>query len=400
MVQGNVKALYFMPVSYAARVTHQAVAGDMTSKERHEARYKRRKAKREVKRQQLLSEHSFEKVTSVESLYQAAHLASRGVSWKASTQRYMMNLLCYIYDTHVKLLNGQDIRKGFNCFDIKERGKLRHIQSVHFSERVVQKSLCKNALIPVLTHSLIYDNGASQEGKGTHFTIRRLQKHLERHYRHHGREGGILLLDFHDYFGQIDHDKLKEIIDKAFDDERLKQLTYLFIDAFDHGLGLGSEVSQVSAVSYPNRIDHFIKEALRIHGYARFMDDSYLIHEDIRYLEKCLEILKKIYKSYGIQLNENKTRICDLKHGFSFMKTRFYITKSGHIVKKPSREAITRQRRKLKKQAGLVNEGRMTFEQVHTSYASWKGSMMYRDAHRTTQEMDKLFNKLFIENWR
>lgn len=185
--------------------------------------------------------------------------------------------------------------------------------------------------------------------------------------------------------------------------EKLLRLAFRFIDAFDRGLGLGSEVSQISAIAYPNRIDHYIKEVLRIKGYGRFMDDSYLIHEDKKYLKKCLDTVRGMYRELGIELNEDKTHICDLKHGFTFLKTKYFITDKGRIIMKPCRDAITRERRKLKKQARLVNEGIMTFEQVRTSYTSWRGSMQPRNAHRTVQSMDQLFNTLFIENrkeWR
>lgn len=372
----------------------------MTSEERREARYKRRNFKRKEKKRLLLKKHSFDRVASLNSLDEAAKLAARGVSWKASVQRYRMNQLAYIYDTHEHLLNGDDVRKGFNCFWVCERGKRRYIQSVHFSERVVQKSLCRNALIPVMTHGLIYDNGASQEGKGTQFALDRLKIHLERHFRHHGKEGGILLIDLHDYFGSIDHECLKEIYRDTFEDAKLLRLIYSFIDAFDRGMGLGSEVSQISAIAYPNRIDHFIKEILRTKGYGRFMDDSYLIHGDINYLRNCLEIIRAMYREIGIELNEKKTMICDLRHGFTFLKTRHYITDSGRILRKPCRDSITRERRKLKRQAKLAEKGIMTHEEIRTSYASWKGSMSHRDAYRTVANMDRLFSQLFIKEWR
>lgn len=94
----------------------------------------------------------------------------RALTGKASVQRYNSLLLFNISKTRAELLAGKDIRRGFICFDICERGKLRHIKSVHFSERVVQKSFCTNIIYPTFTRSLIYDNGASQQGKGTQFS--------------------------------------------------------------------------------------------------------------------------------------------------------------------------------------------------------------------------------------
>lgn len=374
----------------------------MTSEERREQRYQRRKAARAAKRAAKIGQYDdFERVASLNSLYEAAKEASQGIKWKASVQRYNSLLLFNLVSTRADLLAGKDIRRGFICFDICERGKLRHIKSVHFSERVVQKSFCNNVLYPTFTRSLIYDNGASQKGKGTHFALRRLTTHLRRHYRKYGREGGILLIDFSDYFGNANHEALFEIYNKQFTDPRIIELGVSFIAAFgDIGLGLGSETSQINAVMLPNKPDHYAKEVLHIAGYWRFMDDTYCLHNDIEYLHECLDKLREIYAELGIIINEKKTRIIDLKHGFTFLKTRFYITETGRIIKKPCRESITRERRKLKKQARLVEAGVLSFDDVRTSYASWRGSMEHRDAYRTLQSMDRLFNRLFIDQWK
>ena len=191
----------------------------MTSEERREQRYQRRKDARLKKRQETTGKYDdIERVASLNSLYEAAREASKGVDWKASVQRYNSLLLFNISKTRAELLAGKDIRRGFICFDICERGKLRHIKSVHFSERVVQKSFCTNILYPTFTRSLIYDNGASQKGKGTQFALDRLTTHLRRHFRKYGREGGILLIDFSDYFGNVAHEPLFKIYRQIFTD--------------------------------------------------------------------------------------------------------------------------------------------------------------------------------------
>lgn len=374
----------------------------VTSEERREQRYQRRKAARLEKKRAAIGRYDdFERVASLDSLYEAAKEASKGVDWKASVQRYNSLLLFNISKTRAELIAGKDIRRGFICFDICERGKLRHIKSVHFSERVVQKSFCKNVLYPTFTRSLIYDNGASQQGKGTQFALNRLTAQLRRHFRKYGREGGILLIDFSDYFGSVAHEPLFEIYERTFRDPRVIALGKSFISAFgDKGLGLGSETSQINAVMLPNRADHYAKEVLRLHGYDRYMDDTAAIHHNIEYLEECLDRLRVIYSELGIVVNERKTKIVDLKHGFTFLKTHFYITETGRIIKKPCRESITRERRKLKKQAHLVETGVLTFDEVRHSYASWRGSMSHRDAYRTVQSMDRLFNRLFIDQWK
>ena len=357
---------------------------------------------------------NFIQVYGRNALAKAAKDATRNVRYKASVKRYMQRRLVNISILSENLIHRKDVRKGFICFSLFERGKLRKIMSVHFSERIPQKSLNQNALSPVLTRSLIYDNGASQKGKGTNFALDRITTHLRRHYRQHGTDGYILLIDFTDYFNNIDHGIAKQIIRKNFEDDGIIWLSELFIDAYaqynrkklqlpadkvEKGLGLGSEINQTIAVSYPNKMDHYIKEVLRIKGYGRYMDDSYLIHESKEYLEYCLEEIRKICTELKITISEKKTRIVKLSHGFSYLKTQFYITESGKIVRKPCHSAIVRQRRKLKRQKRLIDNGVMEISDVRTSYISFRGSMVHKNARHSLHSMDELYNRLFIEEW-
>ncbi len=386
----------------------------MTSEERRNARYLRRKAKRQARKNEILEQHQFYHVYGRNALAKAAKDATKNVRYKASVKRYMQRRLVNISILSENLIRRKDVRKGFICFSLFERGKLRKIMSVHFAERIPQKSLNQNALLPILTKSLIYDNGASQAGKGTNFAIERITTHLRRHYRLHGLEGYVLLIDFSDYFNNIDHGVAKQIIRNNFDDDGIIWLSELFIDAYaqynrnklhlpEHeagkGLGLGSEINQTIAVSYPNRMDHYIKEVLRIKGYGRYMDDSYLIHESKEYLEYCLGEIRKICADLKIIISEKKTHIVKLSHGFCYLKTQFFITESGKIVRKPCHSAIVRQRRKLKKQKKLVDDGVMKIGDVRTSYVSFRGSMIHKNARRSLRALDELYNRLFIEEW-
>ena len=84
----------------------------MTSLERrHEKRYQRRKAMRDAKKQQRYTANDhYENIISYRSLYNANRQSMKSVSWKASVQRYQMNLLRNIHDTHRDLADGKDKR--------------------------------------------------------------------------------------------------------------------------------------------------------------------------------------------------------------------------------------------------------------------------------------------------
>ena len=372
----------------------------MTSEERREVRYQNRKRVREQKREKRLSQYDdFERVISYKALVDGCKQSQKGVTWKASVQRYIMNLLRNTATLHCDLAACKDVSQGFIEFDLCERGKLRHIKSVHFRERCVQRALCDNALVPVLENALIYDNSASLRNKGIHFALNRLKVHLHQYYRENGfsNQGYVLMVDFSKYFDNIQHEPIFDILNKSFRDKRIVDLSKTFIRPFgEKSVGIGSQISQIIAVAYPNSIDHFIKQELGIRYYARYMDDSYLIHSDKVYLQKCRDILMQKYAELGIMANPKKTQILKISNGFTFLQARYFLTDDGKVVVKPCRNSITRMRRKLKKYRALMDAGKMTLEDVDRSYQSWRGYISHTDCYRTVQSMDELFRKLFL----
>jgi hypothetical protein len=215
---------------------------DMNSEERREARYKRRKALRDKTREARLGVYDdFNRVADADNLYSAFKSSKKGVSWKESIQRYESNAMKNVLETQRKLLSGQNIQSGFVEFDVCERGKTRHIKSVHISERIVQKCLCDRVLVPILSNPLIYDNGASLKNKGIHFAIRRVIAHMSKFYRHNNNsnEGYALLLDFSKFFDSINHELLFRLLDGRIKDVKIRNLLRRFISVFGNGVSLG-----------------------------------------------------------------------------------------------------------------------------------------------------------------
>lgn len=370
----------------------------MTSEERREARYQRRKARRaEKKAAQCAMCDNFDWVFSYEHLYHSYKMCRRNVAWKASVQKYMTQAPLNVLQTYTRLMNGKFKTTGFFEFDIMERGKKRHIRSVTISERAVQRCLCDYALVPVLCRTFVYDNGASMKNKGYTFASKRLTQHLHEHYRKYGQDGYILLFDFSKFFDRVSHKLVKAILHKEFTDERILALTEHFIDAFGSiGMGLGSQISQILALASANRLDHYIKEVCGIRGYGRYMDDGYLIHPDKAYLQKCLEGIKAICDELEITLNTKKTQIVKLSHGFTYLKVRYYLLPSGKVVKKIYRRSVTKMRHKLKSFQQKVADGIMTYKDVYQSWQSWRAYAANFNAYRTIQRMGDLYNQLFI----
>jgi hypothetical protein len=369
----------------------------MTSEERREARYQRRKAKRLEKQSKRLEvANDFNKVFSYENLYKSYKHCRKGVAWKVTVQKYIAEAPMEVYRTWLKLQQGIYKSPGFYEFDLYERGKLRHIRSTSIRERVVQNCLCEHALIPALLPTFIFDNGASMKNKGYTFAINRLTEHLHRHYRKHGQDGYILIFDFSKFFDNVSHELVKKLVSDKITDERVNKLTAHFIDMFgEKGLGLGSQISQVLALASANKLDHVIKEVYQIKGYARYMDDGYLISHSKGYLHACLRAIKTICEELGIVLNKKKTQIVKLSHGFTWLKVRFFLTPTGKVIRKIYKRSVTKERQKLKKFRRKLDQGKMTYFDVWQSFQSWRSYAYTFNAYHTVQNMEKLFKDLF-----
>ena len=163
-------------------------------------------------------------------------------------------------------------------------------------------------------------------------------------------------------------------------------------------VGIGSQISQISGIFFPTQMDNFCKIVRKCHYYGRYMDDTYIIHQNKEYLRSVLKDIVRICTELGIHVNETKTQICPLTN-FTFLKTKYTLTDTGKIIHRMPRDNITRQRRKLKKLSVKVKEGVLDIKEVKNAYGSWKGNAKWYDSHNTVSNMNALWNDLFIERW-
>lgn len=103
----------------------------------------------------------------------------------------------------------------------------------------------------------------------------------------------------------------------------------------------------------------------------------------------------------GIIPNPKKTQIIKLSRGFTFLKTKFFLTDTGKVIMKPAHDSIVRERRKLKKFKKFHDNGEMTLKQIEQSYMSWRGFILQKNAYNSVCSMDALFYSLFgTRPWR
>lgn len=378
------------------------------------------------------------KISNLNNLYKAYLKSKRGSIWKPQVQMYEMDYLSKLVKTSNSLEDHSYTAKKGATFAVSERGKRRIIRSNPFSDRVVRRCLCDQELIPKLRKYLIYDNGASLQGKGISFTRHRLEQHIHEFYHKYGtNDGYILLMDFSKYYDNIQHSKLKETISKHICgpeimwlfDQILKNfeidVSYLNDEQYKHCLSwkfnfekqyeldpryltgqkfmpksvaIGDQVSQISSIYFPTRIDNYIKIVRSIRWYGRYMDDSYIISKDKQQLHELLSQITKISSELGIFINHKKTRIMKLNHTFSWLKLRYRLTDTGHLVKKINPKTVTRERRKLKKYRHMVDQNKMELLDVRNSFKSWLYNYDKLLSYRTKNNMIALYNELFPQH--
>lgn len=379
----------------------------MNSDERRKARRARRDAKRAANRAKRCAALTISNAARLDNIHEAARDAAKGVRWKASVQRYMVHSLRNSLYARRDLLAGNDIRKGFVRFHVIERGKDRAIAAPRFSERVIQKAVTRAVMAPAVWPTLTPGCAANMRGRGTDYALMRLKGQLAEHYRRHGTEGYVLLMDFSDYFGTIDHGTALDLVRRTLTDPAAVEFMRLQIEANGRiGLGLGSEPNQALAVAIPSPLDHLGERWPGIEASGRYMDDSYFIALDKETLWRFLDAARALCSSLGITINERKTRVVKLTRGFTFLKKRFRFTESGRIVVTPIPKSLARERRKLRTHARMVAEGSMMLEQAYVSYMSFRESLERKrgdgrprfrmNVHSVVRDFDRMFVELVV----
>lgn len=361
-----------------------------------------------------------------------------GVSWKESVQNYGMNELRNNIRLYNEIENGTYKQSPPYNFTLNERGHIRYISSNHVKDKVVQNSLNKNVLEPRIIPALIYDNGASQKGKGISFSRQRFENHLRSAYKEYGSEGYILLIDFSKYFDNILHKNLINMISQYLNPAELKffinvikefevDVSYMTDSEYENCLDslfnsleynnstdrsnldhtkmmaksvpIGSHTSQISGLFYPHEIDNYCKTVKGIKYYGRYMDDSYIIMKSKSDLRKILTEINEICQRLGIFINFKKTKIQPLYSKISFLKIIYFFSSEGKLIRKISKDTINRELRRLYKYKHLLDTGKISLLEIKNNYKSWRGSYSKYDSGYDIHMLDQEFQKIFNESY-
>ena len=331
---------------------------------------------------------------------------------KKEVIRFSLNLNENLMDILTKLYKGKYVFNNYRIFLIR-KPKYRLIMSECIKDKIVNH-LLSDELIKSLERCLIDNNVAARKNKGSKQAYNEFIKGINE-LMYKSKDIYVLKLDISKYFYNINHkilmnmvmekikDKkalylLKEILDttnKSYVNKEIREVIYkekkrikslniskeekmkLYkeldkIPTYKEGYGLpiGNMSSQILAVFFLNKVDHFIKEVLKCKNYIRYMDDLVIIDTDYNKLKEYKKIITKEIEKYDLKVNE-KSSIVKLRSGVNFLGYNFKVNKK--LIIKYRKDTIKRINKKL------INLFIYDINYLFRSFGSYKGYLSMCD---------------------
>ena len=300
----------------------------------------------------------FEQAFTEENLYQAYLDASRHKHGKRACFQFTRRLGRNLQRLHTALHNGTYRPQPYYNFMVYEP-KPRRIFAPAFSDLVVQHAISR-VIYPIFNSTFVDQSYACRKGNGTHKAADYAQEALQVA----NRGSYTLKMDIRKFFYRIDRDTLRTMIERKIKDRRFVDVMMLFADHGEPvGIPIGNLLSQMYALIYLNRLDHFIKRDLKACRYCRYVDDFVIfgVSQDCakQMLASIIDYLKTIH------LELSKYTIAAIHKGVNFVGYRTWATK--RFIRKHSLFVFSRAVRsgKIASAISILGHARRTHSLKH-----------------------------------
>lgn len=350
---------------------------------------------------------TYQELCSFDTLWTAYHRARRCKRGKKSTAPFEYSAIEELLILSKSLLQGTHQPDPLDAFYIYEPKK-RLIQAPTFRDKVVQHALTDYIVYDELARSFTLNTYAAQYGKGTHYGLEMLKRHMRTYFlRRKGAdeaarkaaglphrpmeewdyaEGWVIKGDIRHFFQSIDHRRLKAALEPRFPDPDIRSLMWRYIDAVDEGLALGHQTSHIYAVFYVSFFMHYVGEKLHLPLAGMYMDDWYVICPDKATAVEALRLARLEFAKLGLELND-KTNIFPLQNGIDFCGFHTYLTRTGQVVSKLRYSSIKRMKRRIRLWEKQYAAGEVSREKIMESFTAWEAHAKHGDTKQLRREM-------------
>lgn len=336
-----------------------------------------------------------EEIIGEDALFESMNKCSKGVKWKGTVAYYRHHWPDEIEKLSDQLHDGTYKERKPKYFTVTEP-KRRDIMSIHFRDRIYQRSLNDKAIYPQVSRSFIADNFACQKGKGTDAARDRLKEFLHSYYRKYGVSGYVLKIDIKGYYPNMDHAYAETMFRKYMDDETYEMAKGVLNRLPDDvGYNPGSQIVQIVGITALDTIDHYVKEVLRVKYYIRYMDDFILLHPDLEYLEHCLLEIKRMLHECRMEINEKKTVTYPVSKPITYLGFMYRLTQTGAVAIFTDPKKVKHERKKIKRMVALVEAGELTKHDVDVHFKAYKASVRYGNSHNLLYRLNRWYESLW-----
>ena len=331
-----------------------------------------------------------------EALYIAAIKCFRNVGWKYSTQNYKLHLV----ENIVKLaddLAGDRYREGRTHAVHITYPKRREALAISLRDRNVQRSVNDTRLYPARTRGLIYANFACQHGKGTDAARNYWKAALHRAYlKYSTNDFRIVIVDFRNYYGSMRHDLTNAMLAEGLDGWTANFVTGTLDRQYkgDTGYNPGSQMVQIAGITYPDELDHHMKEVVRVKIFMHYMDDSQMVAENDAEAVWYLAEMREGAARLGLELHPEKTRIVSAAEGAVFLGFHYKVAPSGKVLVQRDPKRVKEIRRRMRRLANCERRGDVQRGAVAESYRCVRACMAKGNSARLLRNMDAFANQL------
>ena len=362
----------------------------------------------------------YHKICDIDNIMKFEHIVSVNTSNKRKVEKFQEHYVENIYKIRDILMSKNYIPGEYNIFFIHEP-KLRLIMSNNIRDKIINHLVAYYLLVEVFDKTFIDTTVATRKGKGTHLGLNITKKYINDMKRIYGDNFYYLKFDISKYFYNINHDIVKKMIRRKIKDVDAINIIDRIIDSTDmdyinekieniknneinkikksllsdkekkkrilevekiplceegKSAPIGSMCSQIIAVMYLDKLNHFIKEKLKIKRYVLYMDDGVLFHEDKEYLKYCRCEIINFLKSLKLDINDKKTRVDSIKNGLDFLGFRFTI-RNNKIILKVRNSSKKKFKRKMKKINMLYDNDLIDLHDINIIFSSYKSHLSY-----------------------
>lgn len=294
-----------------------------------------------------------------------------------------------------------------------QRGKTRSLGISTVEDKIVQKRM--QEILESIYEPIFVDwSYGFRPRRSAHDAIKSISEHLFRN------EVEIVLeVDLADFFGTIQHDKLKELLQlKIKDTKFMRYISRMFkagvltngeLIVSDEGVPQGSCCSPILANVYAHYVlDEWLERTIKPLTLGnmscyRFADDLVICFRYAKDAQRVRKVLTRRLEKYGLQLNENKTKMVKFskrsvnngnkQESFNFLGFTFYLGRSakGVVIPKLKTEG-KRFRAKLQRVKAWfrnIRNKEVTLQVWKTFCAKLRGHIQYYGVSHNTRYVEK-----------